>query len=56
MKKLILTGLCLAMVALMSSCDKDEPIELERLKTPAKCMGCKIRVKEQVNININIKK
>lgn len=56
MRKLILATICCTMMALGSSCDKDETIEPERLKTPDKCMGCKIRQRNQINININPKK
>jgi len=53
MKKLILTGLCFAMIALSSSCDKDDP---EPNKSPAKCMGCKKTEIEKIDTTINIKK
>ena len=52
MRKLILATICCTMMALGSSCDKDETIEPERLKTPDKCMGCRVRDNNQVNNNI----
>lgn len=53
MKKIILAVLCVAMVALASSCEKDNP---EPVKNPAKCMGCKKTEIEKIDTTINIKK
>lgn len=56
MKKTMLAVMCYALIALSISCKKNEAVEPEPTKQPAKCMGCGIRDSIKVDTTIHIKK